>query len=308
MVCRALGCQGVQIVKHLLMFFAKRSMSRLRYIAGIAASASAILTAMQSTAFFEWRFSEFFSNSDGSVQFIELESQGADEGQASGAQIHSLSTGMTLTLTQNLSGSTLNKKLLLATAGFGSLPNSVPPDFPATPLPANFFDPSGDTVSLLHHGTIDSRTFPYVPTDGIKSRHYPSDIKATNSPTNFGGFTGAVDLGSNFGDYNNDGTVDAADYAAYRKFLNSPLDTTNIILNDETPSWVMVDDYTVWRRRFGTVSAGGASSAAAPEPSCFVLTALAGTLYFLRRKRAKTIPTYAPPNSKAHAERSADGE
>jgi hypothetical protein len=267
------------------------SVRHLRYMVWLAACVSAILTCASASAFFEWRFSEFYSNADGSVQFIELESQGADEGQASGAQIRSLSTGMTLTLTQNLSGSTLNKKLLLATAGFGSLPGSVPPDFPSIPLPANFFNPSGDTVSLLHHATIDSRTFPFVPTDGIKSRHYPSDTKATNSPTNLGGFSGAIDLGSNSGDYNNDGAVDAADYAAYRKYLDSPFDTTNIIHNDETPGWVMVDDYAVWRRQFGLSTAGGASASAVPEPSGCVWSVLLSTLYFIRRKRAKPHST-----------------
>jgi hypothetical protein len=263
-------------------------MTALRYFVGLVVFASANLQCAAVGAFFEWRFSEFFSNADGSVQFIELESQGANEGQASGAQIRSLSTGMTLTLPANLSGSTLNKKLLLATAGFGTLPNSVPPDFPTTPLPANFFDPAGDTITLLHHVPIDSKTFPYVPTNGINSRHYPSNTVATNTPTNFAGFVGAIDLGTNFGDYNDDGIVNAADYAAYRKFLDSPADTTNIIRNDETPGWVMLEDYDVWRRRFGTSNAGaGASPSAVPEPSSGVFSVLLGTLYVLRHKRAK---------------------
>jgi hypothetical protein len=136
--------------------------------------------------------------------------------------------------------------------------------------------------------TIDSRTFTYVPTNGVSSRHYPSNSIATNTPTNFGGFSGGIDLATNFGDYNDDGIVDAADYAAYRKYLNAPGDTTNIILNDETPSWVMIDDYGVWRRQFGTASAGGAGSSAAPEPSSCVVSLLAGVLLFVWRRRTET--------------------
>jgi hypothetical protein len=225
-----------------------------------------MLTCGTASAVFEWRFSEFFSNADGSVQFIEFESQGANEGQGSGAQIYSLSTGMTLTLNQNLSGSTLNKKFLLATSGFGTLPGAVPADFSATPLPANFFNPSGDTITLVQGGTIDTRTFTYVPTGGSKSRHYPSDTVATNSPTNFGGFFGEIDLSTNFGDYNDDGAIDAADYVAYKKFL----DTLETIPNDETPGWVMIDDHDVWKRRFG-MGSGGSGAGAVPEAASALL-------------------------------------
>src|SRR5688572_33166293 len=81
------------VLKLLLMFFAVRSVILLRYLVGPVTCASAILACTTVGAFFEWRFSEVFSNADGSVQFIELRSQGADEGQASGAQIRSSSTG-----------------------------------------------------------------------------------------------------------------------------------------------------------------------------------------------------------------------
>jgi hypothetical protein len=238
-------------------------------------------TCGKASAEFEWRFSEFFSSSDGSVQFIELDSQGTNEVQASGAQIHSLSTGMTLTLTQDLSGSTLNKKLLLATSGFGTLPGSIPADFAATPLPPNFFDPSGDTITLLKDGLIDSRTFTYVPTGGSKSRHYPSDTVATNSPTNFAGFFGEINLSTNFGDYNDDGAIDAADYVVYKKHL----DTLESIPNDETPGWVMVDDHEVWKRRFGTSGGGSGGGSPVPELACHSLSAIGASLSLFWRRR-----------------------
>jgi hypothetical protein len=89
----------------------------------------------------------------------------------------------------------------------------------------------------------------------------------------------------NYGDYNNNGIVDAADYSAFRKYLDSPDETSNIILNDLSPGWVMAEDYGVWRDNFGTSSAGGANSSAVPEPSGCVVSMLLGALYYLRRKR-----------------------
>ena len=232
-------------------------MSRIRFVSGLAAFTLVALTGATAPAFFHlWRFTEFFSNADGTVQFIELQSSGPSETQANGAVFSSASTGKSITLTTNLSGSTSNKRLLLATAGFASLPGAVPPDFPTIPLPANFFNPAGDTVSLFHHQPIDSKTFSSVPTDGVMSRVYPSNTLAINSPTNFAGQSGSVNLSTQLaGDHNDDGTVNAADYVAWRKL--------------QLPE----SEYTAWRTNFGRRSGGSGSydSFAVPEPSTLAL-------------------------------------
>jgi hypothetical protein len=57
------------------------------------------------------------------------------------------------------------------------------------------------------------------------------------------------------GDYNDNGTVDAADYAAWRNALG----TAATLPNDLTPGSVDQDDYGVWRANFG--AAGGADPA-----------------------------------------------
>jgi predicted outer membrane repeat protein len=49
------------------------------------------------------------------------------------------------------------------------------------------------------------------------------------------------------GDYNNDGTVDAADYVVWRKNYNMAV----FIPNDLTPGFVGLDDFDVWRANFG---------------------------------------------------------
>jgi hypothetical protein len=265
------------------------TMKRGPFLAGLAAFVLTILICAPAQAFFHlWRFTEFFSNADGSVQFIELESSGPAENQATGAVFSSLSTGKTVTLTENLSGSTLNERLLLATPGFAALPGAVSPDFE---IPVNFFNPADDTVSLFHHQPIDSRTFSSIPTDGVFSRVYPQGNNQLNSPTNFAGLLGHVNLTIFPGDYNDNGTVDMADYVVWQDNVN----TTNVIPNDTTPEWVMQEDYDVWRKYFGNTKAGPAIgmslSNAVPEPSpaAWLLAGLLAKLFQcvprLRRRR-----------------------
>ena len=73
------------------------------------------------------------------------------------------------------------------------------------------------------------------------------------------------------GDYNDNGTVDAADYVLWRN--GGPL--ANEVAG-VTPGQVTAEDYTAWRARFGNgtpaPAAGSAllAGSAVPEPSTFV--------------------------------------
>ena len=72
------------------------------------------------------------------------------------------------------------------------------------------------------------------------------------------------------GDYNGDGTVDAADYVMWRK-------------NDGSP-----EGYNTWRTNFGRTLGSGAalaSSAAVPEPASFALLLMGALAMFLRRRK-----------------------
>jgi hypothetical protein len=82
------------------------------------------------------------------------------------------------------------------------------------------------------------------------------------------------------GDFNNDGTVDAADYVVWRKGLGTTY-TQN--------------DYGVWRSHFGSSLGTGSGaalpsaeslSAAVPEPATIILITLAAAGWCLRRRRA----------------------
>ncbi len=89
------------------------------------------------------------------------------------------------------------------------------------------------------------------------------------------------------GDFNNNGTVDAADYTLWRDNLGA---STEASINNLGNGLNGVDaaDYTLWRSRFGsTTSASVASSNAVPEPSTCLLIA-AGAVFSLggiRRSR-----------------------
>ena len=67
------------------------------------------------------------------------------------------------------------------------------------------------------------------------------------------------------GDYNNNGSVDAADYVVWR----NALDTSTALPNEDpgvSPGQVTQADYDVWRSRFGAPVGAASVAAAVPEP------------------------------------------
>ncbi len=101
--------------------------------------------------------------------------------------------------------------------------------------------------------------------------------------------TGVVEYGALppaglLGDYNGDGSVDAADYTVWRDTLSAGATT---LLNDPTPGTVDESDYTYWRSHFGETLGSGASiaSAAVPEPASMLLMAGALLVPWICRRR-----------------------
>jgi len=94
------------------------------------------------------------------------------------------------------------------------------------------------------------------------------------------------------GDYNNNGTVDAADYVIWRKNLGQSFQLTNEV-SGVTPGMVTTEDYDAWRSRFGGTNGSGSASiaAAVPEPGAVVVlmaglmtTLVAGPTAFYRTR------------------------
>ncbi len=158
-------------------------------IIAFALLSGVFLTPPADANFHLWEIKEIYTNSDGTVQFIELFTSSDGQHVLNNHQIIASLGGDTHTFTfPSSSGTpTEDKHLLIATAGFSLLTGSVAPDFT---LPDGFlFAPNG-TVNFVG---ADSRTYTTLPTDGVMSLNYPGGTLGVNSPTNFAGTQGNVD-------------------------------------------------------------------------------------------------------------------
>ncbi len=164
----------------------------------LVASAASFGIASASTAgVHRWDIHEFYTNVDGSIQFIELMVPVGDPNEWF---FNSLSATLTVEagITQNVyafdhdldtSLSTAFAFALLGTTGFADL-GVVEPDWI---IPDGFLLIDGGTASLASPGflTFDTRAYAALPTDGSMSLN-ADGTTAINSPTNFAGQTGVV--------------------------------------------------------------------------------------------------------------------
>ena len=136
-----------------------------------------------------WDITELYSNSSGSVQYVELFCP--VNGEAGLGPFTLTSTTNTLNFVTNLSsGFTANTWVLCATSNFSSLAGGIPPDYV---IPANFFPTAGGTINYA--GGADIWNYGAVPTSGILALQR-NGSNATNSPRNFAGQSGSVNLGT----------------------------------------------------------------------------------------------------------------
>jgi hypothetical protein len=141
--------------------------------------------------FHDWTIDEIYSNADGTVQFIELTCSQAGETFLRGERISCSQGNRTniFTFPDDLTGNTEDKKLLLATPGFGALPGGVPPDFL---IPTNFLFV---TTGRVNYAGLDILSYTNLPTNGSASlvRSGNRFIVATNnSPQNFAEQSGSI--------------------------------------------------------------------------------------------------------------------
>lgn len=134
-----------------------------------------------------WDITELYSGPGGTTQYVEIFCPVNNE--------HGLgpftltSTTNTLNFVTNLPSSlTANTWVLCATSNFGSLPGGITPDYV---IPSNFFPVAGGTINYA--GGADIWVYPAVPTDGVLAKQR-NGTNATNSPRNFAGASGSVNL------------------------------------------------------------------------------------------------------------------
>jgi len=136
-----------------------------------------------------WVFSEMFSNASGSVQFMELFCP--DNNESGLGPFTVTSTTHTFNFVTNLPNTaTANTYVLIATSNFASQPGGIAPDYF---VPASFFPTGGGTLNYASGTNVWN--YGTVPTDGVHSL-LPNGSTATNSPHNYGGASGSVNLAS----------------------------------------------------------------------------------------------------------------
>ena len=159
------------------------------------------------------------------------------------------------------------------------LSRPAPPHYETASLPAIAPRPAGSPSGGGYGGglfiadadvTLDEFTF----------AHVTSNTASTTNPNIFGPYEIVSDPNPLPGDYNNDGTVDAADYVVWRNGLGTTYTQS---------------DYNVWRAHFGQTAGSGAAllsaqplSTAVPEPgaiSIAVISAACATFRFQRTNR-----------------------
>jgi len=184
---------------------------RLSRVMGLAMGLLVLggVTQSASAAFHLWQMKEVFTNSSGSVQFIEMFDSFGGETAVSGFSVTANSDGniKTFTFPSNLSQNTPGH-LLIATTGFGSLPGAVTPDFTFAQggVSGTFFNPNATNLTFTYNGDGDSMAFPgaSLPKDGINSLTdggatgvppgTPNITSGVNSPTNLSGNSGSVNV------------------------------------------------------------------------------------------------------------------
>jgi hypothetical protein len=88
------------------------------------------------------------------------------------------------------------------------------------------------------------------------------------------------------GDYNRDGSVDAADYVAWRKTLGNSVATAGMGADGNHNGIIDMGDYAMWRAHLGAVMPSGAGSAAVPEPTAVILALIGCAISGFWRRRA----------------------
>ena len=265
-------------------------MRNLRIVCALVALAVAwSICSVSEAAFHDWRIKEIFTNHDGTVQFIEFFTPSSGQNVLNGHTIEATSDGNLVTYTipnQSLSGSTQNKHFLLATSGFGALAGGVTPDYVTAPLPSNFLNPNAASITINFAHGFDVTTFAgsLLPKDGVNSLtdtvlstvgDTDNFVVGVNTPTNFAGVTGSVNLGGGTpipGDFNGDNMVDGLDLAIWRANFGATGAPTITQGNADGDGDVDGRDFLVWQR--GNPPATPVASAI-PEPASAILAALA---------------------------------
>ena len=150
----------------------------------------ALFSSLSFADFHFWTISEIYTNSDGTVQYIELftsiDGQQNMAGHAISAFQADGTAGQTFIFPSNLSGATAQKSLLIATEDFQDL-SGIAPDFI---LPNDFLFADGGRIDFAGVDSVEYANS-QLPKNGIQALDGNLSPVET-SPTNFSGETATV--------------------------------------------------------------------------------------------------------------------
>jgi hypothetical protein len=138
-----------------------------------------------------WTTSEIFTNASGTIQYIEIFCPAA--GEAGLGPFGMTASSHTFNFVTNLpSSATANTWALIATTGYAATPGAVTPDYTLPTIAGGFFNPAGGNVV---YAGLDNWAYGAVPTDGLHALARNGSTPV-NTPTNFAGQTGTINVGT----------------------------------------------------------------------------------------------------------------
>lgn len=135
-----------------------------------------------------WRVKEFFSNADGTIQYVEVWESNGGAGETGTVNHNVTSNSNSFRIPSNVLAPASFKSLLFATQGFADL-NVVTPDYI---IVDNFFSVTADTIGYTPFPTV-TFVVGQLPTDGVLALA-ANLTQVVNSPSNYAGDTGSVNL------------------------------------------------------------------------------------------------------------------
>jgi hypothetical protein len=164
----------------------EEGLMRARLVSLLALIGLVLLPSTSHAGHHLWRFSQLFSNANGSVQFMQLFT--SDSGEPGVGAFTITTGGNTFNFMTNLpSSATANTWILIATSNFAAQKGGITPDYI---MPASFFPTGGGS---LNYAGVDTWAYGAVPTDGVHSL-MRDGTTPVNAATNFAGQTGSVSL------------------------------------------------------------------------------------------------------------------
>jgi serralysin len=176
---------------------AKHLFALSRYlIRGLTLIVALALCDRAQAAFHIWNIAQVYSNSSGTLQFIEMFTTAGGQQFVNGQSITVNNTANTLHNMFNIPSSpnyssidSANHFLLFGTAGLQAAGGPAP-DFI---IPNGFLFTAGGSINFFGtSGTTNGLSYPALPTDGIHALTYNNGPQVVNSPRNYSGQTGQV--------------------------------------------------------------------------------------------------------------------